>query len=243
MSLVKPSRVSPEGTSNLALRLCLWAGLVGPCFFLLVLLLDGWLTPGYSAMTEVVSFLERGPTGWIQRLNFVLTGLLFLLFASGFLHWMRPRSSSWWLVVTTVLIALSGVGMILAGAILPEAPGTAQLTVRWILHTIAFSLVFLPLGLACLLVGGKFVRTPGWRIHGVYSLLSSVFPIFAGLGNLYSSFVVKNASHALVSATTSQPANGGLVNRIIIAVAFAWYVILAIRLLLQTRGEVQAPET
>src|SRR5215469_9562368 len=131
MSMIKTSRVSPEGTSNWALRLCLWAGIVGPFFFLLVLLLDGWLTPGYSAMTEVVSFLELGPTGWIQRLNFVLTGLLFILFAYGFFQWMRPRSSSWWLSVTTVLIALSGIGMILAGTILPEAPGTSQFTVRW----------------------------------------------------------------------------------------------------------------
>jgi hypothetical protein len=154
---------------------------------------------------------------------------------------MRPRSSFWWLYVTTVLIALSGVGMIMAGLVLPETPGTTQMTVRWILHTSAFSLVFLPLGLDCFFVGGKFIRTPGWRIHGVYSLLSGLFPLFAGLGNLYSSFVVENASHALVSATTSQPANGGLVNRIIIIVAFAWYVILASHMLLQERRGVKAP--
>src|SRR5215469_6963660 len=232
--------VASSSRQRLALRLGLWAGIVGPVFFLLVVLLDGWLTPGYSAMTEVISFLELGPTGWIQSLNFVLTGLLFILFAAGFFQWMRlrssARSSSWWLYATAVLIALSGVGMIIAGAILPEAPGATQVTVRYILHTIAFSVIFLSLGLACLFVGSKFIRTPGWRIHGVYSLLASLFPIFAALGNLYSSFVVENASSALVSATTSQPANGGLVNRIIVAVAFAWYVILASRLLQQTRG-------
>ena len=233
--------VATSSRRQLIMRLGLWAGIVGPVFFLVVVLLDGWLTPGYSAMTEVISFLERGPTGWIQSLNFILTGLLFILFAYGFFLWMRPRSSSWWLYGTTALIALSGVGMIIAGAILPEAPGTSQLTVRYVLHTIAFTVVFLPLGLACFLVGGKFIRTPGWRIHGVYSLLAGVFPLFAALGNLYSSFVVDNASSALVSATTSQPANGGLVNRIIVAAAFAWYVILASRLLLRIRGGRNAP--
>ena len=241
MSTLETPEAETSGTPNLALRLFLWAGILGPLFFVLVLLIDGWLTPGYSAMTEVVSFLEVGPTGWIQQLNFVLTGLLFILFAYGFFQWMRPQSSFWWLYVTTVLIALSGVGMIMAGLVLPEAPGTTQMTVRWILHTIAFSLVFLPLGLACFCVGGKFIRTPGWRIHGVYSLLSGLFPLFAGLGNLYSSFVVENASHALVSATTSQPANGGLVNRIIIIVAFAWYVILASHMLLRESRGVKAP--
>ena len=241
MSTIETPEAETSGTPNLALRLFLWAGILGPLFFVLVLLIDGWLTPGYSAMTEVVSFLEVGPTGWIQQLNFVLTGLLFILFAYGFFQWMRPQSSFWWLYVTTVLIALSGVGMIMAGLVLPEAPGTTQMTVRWILHTIAFSLVFLPLGLACFCVGGKFIRTPGWRIHGVYSLLSGLCPLFAGLGNLYSSFVVENASHALVSATTSQPANGGLVNRIIIIVAFAWYVILASHMLLRESRGVKAP--
>lgn len=241
MSKSTTTPVVATSRQQLALRLCLWAGIVGPIFFLLVVLLDGWLTPGYSAMTEVISFLELGPAGWIQSLNFVLTGLLFILFAAGFFQWMRPRSSAWWLYATTVLIALSGVGMIMAGTILPEAPGTTQVTVRYILHTVAFSAVFLPLGLACLFVGGKFIRTPGWRIHGLYSLLASLFPIFAALGNLYSSFVVDNASSALVSATTSQPANGGLVNRIIVALAFAWYVILASRLLLRIRGGRNAP--
>jgi hypothetical protein len=126
MSTIETPEAETSGTSNLALRLFLWAGIVGPLFFVLVLLLDGWLTPG-------------------------------------------------------------------------------------------------------------------WRIHGVYSLLSGLFPLFAGLGNLYSSFVVENASHALVSATTSQPANGGLVNRIIIIVAFAWYVILASHMLLRESRGVKAP--
>src|SRR5438067_1578096 len=102
---------APGVRQSLALRLCLWAGIVGPLLFVLVFTVDGALTPGYSAMREVVSFLELGPTGWIQRLNFLLTGLFFILFAFGFFHWMRPRSASGWLSVTIVLIALSGVGL------------------------------------------------------------------------------------------------------------------------------------
>ena len=117
-------------------------------------------------MRDVVSFLELGPTGWIQSLNFMLTGLLLVLFALGFFQWMHPRTAAGWLSVTTVLITLSGVGLILAGPFLPDAPGTAQTSVHGILHSIAFTVVFFPLGLACLFVGGKFIRTAGWRIHG-----------------------------------------------------------------------------
>src|SRR5258708_15894173 len=103
---------------------------------------------------------------------------------------MRPKSGSAWLVVTTALIALSGVGLFVAGLFLPDAPGTTQISVQGILHTIAFTLVFLPLGLACLFVGVKFVSIAGWRIHCVYFLLSCLFPVFSSLSSLSSTFSI-----------------------------------------------------
>jgi hypothetical membrane protein len=242
MNTFKTSSVVPGERRSLALRLCLWAGIVGPLFFVLVFTIDGFLTPGYSAMRDVVSLLELGPIGWVQSLNFILTGLLLVLFALGFFQWMRPRSASGWLYVTTVLIALSGVGLIMAGPFLPDAPGTPQTSVHGILHTLAFTLVFLPLGIACLSVGGKFIRTAGWRVHGLYSLLAGLFPIFAALGNLFSSFVVSTAPKTPFSATSPQLEVGGLVNRLLVIVAFAWYVILASRMLIRERGEVKAPQ-
>jgi hypothetical protein len=231
MNEVNPPEVTTKGTSSVALLL--WAGIAGPILFVLVFTVDGALTPGYSAMREVVSFLELGSTGWIQRLNFMLTGLFFILFAFGFFQWTRPRSALGWRSVTTILIALSGVGLILAGLFLPDAPGSAQVSVHGVLHTISFSVVFLALGLACLFVGGRFIRTADWRIHGWYSLLTGLFPIIAALGNLYSSFVASNAPNTPFTATSSQLAIGGLINRILILVAFAWYVILASHILMR----------
>jgi uncharacterized membrane protein len=102
-------------------------------------------------------------------------------------------------------------------------------------------MVFLPLGLACLSVGGKFITIAGWRIYGWYSLLAGLIPIIAALGNLYSSFVVSNASNTPFTASTSRLAFGGLINRILVIVAFAWYVILASRMLMRERGGVKAP--
>lgn len=237
MNTFKTASVAPSERQGL----CLWAGIVGPLFFVLVFTIDGFFTPGYSAMRDVVSFLELEPAGWIQSLNFMLTGLLFILFAFGFFQWMRPVSTLGWCSVTAVLIALSGVGLIMASLFFPDAPGTSQPSVHGMLHPVAFSVVFLSLGIASLLVAWKFLRTAGWRIHGVYSLLAGLFPIVAALGNLYSSFIVSKASNTPFTSTTSQLAVGGLINRILILVAFAWYVILAIHLLMQEREVLKTP--
>jgi len=241
MNDVNLSSAATTGTQRIVLLLCLWAGIVGPILFVLVFTIDGALTPGYSAMRDVVSFLELEPAGWIQSLNFILTGLLFILFAFGFFLWMRSWSTSGWLSVTAILIALSGVGLIMAGLFFPDARGSSQTSVHGMLHPVAFSVVFLSLGIASLFVGGKFLRTPGWHIHGWYSLLAGLFPIVAGLGNLYSSFIVSTASKTPFTSTTSQLTDGGLINRILILVAFAWYVILAIHLLMRERRGLKAP--
>ena len=240
MSTVKTPEASTSGTSSLALRLCLWAGIVGPIFFVLVFTIDGALTPGYSAMRDVISFLELGPTGWIQRLNFLLSGLLFILFALGFFRWMRPMIASIWRYVDTALLVLVGVGLIMASLFLPNPPGTPQTSVNAVLHTIAFTLVFLPLGIACLVIGGKFIRTAGWRIHGLYSLLTGLPPIFVSLGNLTSLFTPA-APETPFSASSPWPQVGGLINRAVVVIAFAWVVILASRMLIREREGVKAP--
>ncbi|HYL41844.1 MAG TPA: DUF998 domain-containing protein [Ktedonobacteraceae bacterium] len=109
MNTIKTSSTVPGEQRKLALRLSLWAGIIGPLFFVLVFTIDGFLTPGYSAMRDVVSFLELGSNGWIQRLNFMLTGLLLILFAP------LPGMSSWQAVCScnseggeSVPLAISG---------------------------------------------------------------------------------------------------------------------------------------
>lgn len=232
---------APSSRQQRVIRYGLWAGAVGPVFFVVVFSLDGLLTPGYDAMREVISFLELSPNGWIQRLNFILTGGSFILFGIAFYIWIRRRSGSAWRAITTAWIALSGIGLIMAGLFLPDPPGTTALTVQGSLHAIAFTVIFLALGLACLFVGAKFIVTRGSRIFGGYSLVAGIWPIFAALGSFYSSFVAANASSTAFTASSSQLAIGGLLNRIFVVVAFAWYVVLAIRLLKQSGGARNVP--
>ena len=61
-----------------------WAGMIGPTLFVAVFTLEGWLRPGYNPLSMVVSELSLGPRGWIQITNFLMLGVLFLIFAPGF---------------------------------------------------------------------------------------------------------------------------------------------------------------
>lgn len=231
-------RRTAAGTSSVHLtRWLLAAGIAGPVFFVAVFTIAGWLTPGYSAMREVISYLELGANGWIQHLNFMVSGLLLVLFGVGFARAVRSWSGSGWRMAAAVAIALSGAGLCMAGLFAPDPPGTATAaaSVHGVLHTVSFTLVFLPLGIACLVVGMRVISTRGWRVHGGYSLLAGLMAIVMALGNLFSTFVRSNASNAFVSATSSQLSVGGLINRVLVVVTFAWYVVLAIRLLEQRR--------
>ena len=221
---------APGGVrQKLILRLSLWAGIVGPILFVLTFTIDGALTPGYSAINNAVSDLEFGASGWIQRTNFLLLGLLLMPFALAFLQTIRPVLPLGWRQVSAALLVLSGVGFITASLFLPAARGESQRAVHAILHTVAFTLVFIPLGVACLLTGAQFLKTRGWRSLGWYSLVTGLLTLIAPLGNLISLFAP--TPQTPISNPGAEFSGGGLINRVGIVIAFAWIVILAVRLL------------
>lgn len=62
------------------------AGIAGPVLFTVLVILQGQLIPAYSHVSLPISALEAWPTGWIQRLNFWVAGLLNIAFAYGLLR-------------------------------------------------------------------------------------------------------------------------------------------------------------
>ncbi|GLZ30387.1 hypothetical protein Lesp02_25760 [Lentzea sp. NBRC 105346] len=80
----------------------LWCGFA-PVVFVIVLLVEGWLRPGYDPVHQFGSELSLGPRGWIQVTNFVVTGVLVLAFAT------RLRGA------LAVLIAIFGATLVVAG--------------------------------------------------------------------------------------------------------------------------------
>lgn len=190
-------------------------GVAGPILYTLVFILAGFFHPGYSSLEQPISNLGAlEPNAWIQNANFVVSGLLFIAFAFGFFQMLRPMSSGQWLKVSTVFLVLSGVGLACAGFFHTDIPGFPPTTVHGVIHNIIFFVVYLSLLIALFIIGWHLRKIPFWRGYGWYSIITGLVMIglFFGLGAA--------STHHL----------GGLFQRIFELEAYAWYVVMGLRL-------------
>ena len=94
---MQTTKISPEIDSHIDPRvdanpLPALAGILGPVLFSAGFLAQqAFRGAAYDPIAEPVSALEAGPFGWIQQVNFVVFGLLMLVFTVG-LHRGIDRS-------------------------------------------------------------------------------------------------------------------------------------------------------
>jgi hypothetical protein len=128
----------------------------GPLFFA-IFLIAGALRPDYDPLRHPVSSLELGPTGWVQSLNFILTGTLVVLFGIGIRSTVRKLGGG----RVPILFMLVGAGLIGAGLFAPDPlsgypPGTPPAAVSPSLHRVLHDLfstpVFTALPAACIIL-------------------------------------------------------------------------------------------
>ena len=211
------------------LRLLAFTGISAPIVFAAVITLDGLLTPGYSAYNEAISYLDLGASGWIQRANFIVFGLLLIAFAISYTRLMRPVLGRIWVYAMIAFLVLSDVGWIMAGLFVPNAYLTPQNSGHALLHQIASIVVFLPFAIASLIQGIKLVATRKWRIYGVYCLLVGVIQAIFPIGTTVY-FI-----HPEVVGNVNSPGSG-LFNRIALLIGpLTWYIILGCIVLLRSR--------
>ncbi len=222
MNDFNPSSAATSRKRSLALRLCIWAGVIGPILFVFVFSLDGFLKPSYSAMSQPISYLEVGSNGWIQSANFIVLGLLLILFALGFSQRMDPLIKQLPLLASTALLLLVGLAFANDGVFIPAAPGESQNAVHAVLHTTGFEVIFFSLPIACLIIGWQLRKTAVWHGYGWYSIITGLITVIPALFVLFSSFA---------SPGTQTPSFAGLINRIFVVEALAWYVVMGIRML------------
>src|SRR2546423_1303756 len=207
-----PSERATADWSRL-IQLFLLCGVISGPLAMLVITIDGFLRPGYSPISQVVSDLGVGPHAWILNTTLVFSGQLSTLFALGFFQAMQPWIGRRRLMVSTSLLLLTGTGIVNAGLF----------TEYRLLHTLSFFVAFGGLSITLWLIGLRLRKDRAWRGYGWYSLISSLVPVLLILTLLLLLFT--DALPASMMQGT------GLTERLLLVVACTWPVVTGCRLI------------
>jgi len=200
--------------------------LAGP-LFVGALLVQGVTRADYDPTRHPGSSLALGELGWIQGLNFVVTGLLTLAYAFGLRRALRPGRGATWgpILAGCWAISLIGAGIFVTDPISGFPAGTPavvpQPTWHGILHDLVSILGFLALPIAFVVLARRFgaAKRWGWVAYSVASLI--VFVAALELSNLAFAQVASLVEY------------GGLFQRIAIVTGFGWLTLLGVHLMRQ----------
>jgi hypothetical protein len=198
------------------------AGLLAGPVFTLAYVAEGLCHGhGYSWLRDPVSSLALGSQGWAQVANFVVGGVLMLLFAVGLRRSLHPGPGA---AALPFFVTVWGVGLLGAGLFRTDPLG-GPVTWHGQLHDLAFSLPgFTALALAMLTAAVTFTRRGSGRF-AIWSGLSAVtFVVF---------FVLATAGFAGAGPLT---ATAGLWQRLCVSAGWLWLALLASARRRQTPG-------
>ena len=164
--------------------------LAGP-FYVLVVLVQAAIRPGFDLTRHDVSLLANGDLGWIQVANFLLTGAMVVACAVGVRRALATGPGATW---GPILLALFGLGMIGAGLFVADPMGgfpvgtpaghPATISTHGLLHLACAGIGFLGFVAACFAIAPRFARE-GRRAWAWFSRATGVAFLlgFAGLAS------------------------------------------------------------
>ena len=157
------------------------AGMVGPVLFAATLLALSVIE--YHFMLEIgwrpladpagawPSGLALGPYGWIQTANFILSGVLLMLFAAGLHLETKDGRGSW---MGSASLSVAGAAMALMGFDTDPIRRTGPRTLHGLIHDLAFALFVAALLAALFLLWWRFREDAPWRDRAHYTLATGV---------------------------------------------------------------------
>ena len=139
------------------------AGVVGPLFFIALVVVQGMLQPDYSHIAMPISALAAWPAGWMQNLNFFLLGTLNAAFAIGLHNGIRTTRFG---LIGILLLLASCLGFLLAG-LFPwiNLNGVPTETPQ---HVIGAVLVFSGASIGLLVLSRRMSADPRWHSLSAY---------------------------------------------------------------------------
>ena len=170
--------------------------------FMLTYTVFGFFTPGFNAFRNTISSLEQVKNGWVQQGNFILYGVLTILFTIGLSKELIKSTNAKFIILFQLLI---GTGLIGDGLFIYEP-----------LHTTCDIIVFNSAMIVLFLFAWQFYKTKSWKGWIVYSLVAA-FMMMA----LLAAFGIANVTHGW----------SGLFERLAVLPRTLWSIVLIIKLL------------
>jgi Protein of unknown function (DUF998) len=170
-----------------------------------------------------VSELSLGPRGWIQIVNFVITGALLLLFARGVAAQFRDGKAS---RAGPILLTIIGIGFLASGPFVMDPPSTPADQMSWHsrLHWKLFgALVFALSPVSCFVFLYRFRTDPAWRPLRWLT-------ITAGITTAWAVLFLGIAPTRPPEAPNAFNAWNGAVQRVFVITYLAWIFMFARRL-------------
>jgi hypothetical protein len=145
------SRMSSDESAG-GVRMLLLSGAVAGPLFVLVVLVQSYLVPGFNPRLDPLSLLSLGPWGFIQITNFILAGVLNIAYAAGLWRTLHGGPSG---TFAPILIAIYGLGLITVGIFTDDPaygfpPGSVATHTSWhgLIHDVGGLFVFVSVAAA-----------------------------------------------------------------------------------------------
>ncbi|GAA1916141.1 hypothetical protein GCM10009775_05780 [Microbacterium aoyamense] len=157
--------------------------------FIVLWALQAFTREGFRPTFHPLSLLSLGEGGWVQILNFVVTGLLVIGGGIGLARVLAAGRLTRW---AGILIALMGVGLVVAGVFVADggagfpvgAPaGAPVMSWHGAVHEVGFVLTQLAFVALAIVLAFRFGRSTqrGWMTASIVSVVSAL--LVAALGD------------------------------------------------------------
>ena len=199
-------------------RILLTCGIAAGPLYILLGLLQMAIRPGFDITRHSLSLLANGDLGWIQTLNFLVTGILLVAGGVGVKRALQSGPGSRW---APRMLGLYGLGLIGASIFSADPalgfpPGTPlennPISGHGLLHFVVGTIGFIGFIAACFIFARRFraLQQPAWAR---YSLITGILFLASFVG-------IASGSKGPVS----------LVFAIAVVLSFAWISALLSRL-------------
>jgi hypothetical protein len=191
-------------------------GVIGPVWFITLVIVQGILQPDYSHIAMPISALAAWPAGWMQNLNFFVSAIVFAAFVVGVHHTIAPTRYG---RAGILLLLTSCVGLVVAG-LFPwiNVNGVPMETPS---HVVGAVLVFSGASTGLMVLSRRMVADAEWRGLSGYVLATGIVMLI--LFVIVGGFAIDDGTPFHQWA--------GLLQRILVVVWFTCMIVIARRAL------------